>query len=106
MYYFLAIFKENETDIKIITEESVVDDNHVSLPSNNYVKSLAEEIIELSHQNNLFHNDIKRIGLKIDDPELIGYNTVESLKSDMASTFGFEAIIHNDYEDLLVQLIK
>lgn len=65
MYYFLAIFKENETDIKIITEEKV-----------------------------------------IDDPELIGYNTVESLKSDMVSTFGFEAIIHNDYEDLLVQLIK
>jgi hypothetical protein len=26
MYYFLAIFKENETDIKIITEEKVIDD--------------------------------------------------------------------------------
>lgn len=49
MYYFLAIFKENETDIKIITEEKVIDDKNVSLPSNNYVKSLAEEIIELSH---------------------------------------------------------
>ena len=42
MYYFLAIFKENETDIKIITEEKVIDDKNVSLPSNNYVKSLAD----------------------------------------------------------------
>ena len=106
MYYFLAIFKENETDIKIITEEKIIDDKNVSLPSNNYVKSLAEEIIELSHQNNLFHNDIQRIGLQIDDPERIGYITVETLKDDMESTFGFEAIIHNNYDDLLSQLIK
>ncbi len=106
MYYFLAIFKENETDIKIITEESVVDDKNVSLPRDNYVQALAEEIIELSHQNNLFHNDLKGIGLNIENPELIGYNSIESLKRDMESTFGFEAIIHNDYEDLLVQLIK
>ncbi|MBU0439323.1 hypothetical protein [Staphylococcus succinus] len=106
MYYFLAIFKEKETDIKIITEQSVVDDKSVSVPSNHYVKSLAEEIIELSHQNNLFHNDIKRIGLKIDNPEQIGYDTVQSLKHDMEKTFGFEAIIHNNYEELLVQLIK
>lgn len=106
MYYFLAVFKENETDIKIITEHRVVDDKHVSLPTNNYVKSLAEEIIDLSHQNNLFHNDIKRIGLKIDDPEFIGYDTITTLKNDMESTFGFEAIIHNEYEELLVQLIK
>ena len=30
MYYFLAIFKENETDIKIITEKKVIDDKNVS----------------------------------------------------------------------------
>ncbi|WP_210137605.1 hypothetical protein [Staphylococcus sp. GDH8C109P] len=106
MNYFLAIFKGKETDIKIITETKVIDEKSVSVPSHNYVKSLAEEIIELSHQNNLFHNDIKGIGLNIDDPEHIGYNSVESLKNDMTSTFGFEAIINNDYEDLLVQLMK
>lgn len=106
MYYFLAIFKEDETDIKIITEHRVVDDKLVTLPSNNYVKSLAEEIINLSHQNNLFHNDIKRIGLKIEKPGLIGYETVETLKTDLETKFGFEAIINNDYEKLLEQLIK
>ena len=106
MYYFLAIFKEDETDIKIITEHRVVDDKLVTLPNNNYVKSLAEEIINLSHQNNLFHNDIKKIGLKIDNPEAINYDTVTTLKYDMESTFGFEAIIHDDREDLLIQLIK
>ena len=106
MNYFLAIFKGKETDIKIITETKVIDEKSVSVPSQNYVKSLAEEIIELSHQNNLFHNDIKSIGLSIDNPEHIGYNSVASLKHDMTSTFGFEAIIDNDYEELLVQLMK
>ncbi len=106
MYYFLAIFKGKETDIKIITEAKVIDEKNVSVLSHNYVKALAEEIIELSHQNNLFHNDIKSIGLSIDNPEHIGYNSVASLKHDMTSTFGFEAIIDNDYEELLVQLMK
>ncbi|MGD6769345.1 hypothetical protein VQ049_03170 [Staphylococcus arlettae] len=106
MNYFLALYKGNETEIKIISEESVLDDKNVSLSNNDYVKSLANEIIELSHQNNLFHNDIQRIGLQIDDPEPIGYITVETLKDDMESTFGFEAIIHNNYDDLLSQLIK
>ena len=106
MNYFLALYKGDETEIKIITEQSVIDDKNVSIPSNNYVKSLASEIIELSHQNNLFHNDIQSIGLQIDSLELIGYNTVKSLKDDMTSTFGFEAIIHNNYDDLLSKLIK
>src|SRR5699024_12881598 len=106
MYYFLAIFKGKETDIKIITEAKVIDEKNVSVPSHNYVKALAEEIIELSHQNNLFHNDIKSIGLSIDNTEHIGYNCVASFKHDMTSTFGFEAIIDYDYEEMLVQLMK
>src|SRR5699024_5526313 len=106
MYYFLAILKGKETDIKIITEAKVIDEKNVSTLTHNYVKALAEEIIEISHQNNLLHNNIKSIGLSIDNPEHISYNSVASLKHDMTSTFGFEAIIDNDYEELLVQLMK
>ncbi|PTK89539.1 hypothetical protein [Staphylococcus gallinarum] len=105
MYYFLAIYNGNQTEIKIITENSSIDNKKLSI-KNNYVKSLADEIINLSHQNNLFHNDIKRIGLKIEEPGLIGYETVETLKTDLETKFGFEAIINNDYEKLLEQLIK
>src|SRR5699024_4802061 len=105
MYYFLAIFKGKETDIKIITEAKVIDEKNVSVPSHNYVKTLTEDIIEVSNQNKLINNDIKSIGLSIDNPEHIGYNSVALLKHDMTSTFGFEAIIDNDYEELLVQLM-
>ena len=106
MNYFLAIVNEHATDIKIITEDKVLDDKLVSLPNNEYVRALADEIIELSHQNNLYHNDIKRIGLKVDDISLIGYGDIKSLHRDLESTFGFEAVINDDYEALLVQLTK
>ncbi|MFQ3845014.1 hypothetical protein AABD41_10785 [Staphylococcus pseudoxylosus] len=106
MYYFVAIFKDNETEIQIISEESIIDDKHITIPNDNYVNALAEEIIELSHQNQLYHNDIKRIGLCINDYKVVGYDTIDALQKDLASTFGFEAIIDNNYEHLLAALIK
>ncbi len=106
MYYFVAIFKDNETEIQIVSEESIIDDKRITIPNENYVNALAEEIIELSHQNQLYHNDIKRIGLCINDYTLVGYDTMDALQKDLASTFGFEAIIDNNYEHLLAALIK
>ncbi|PHK48474.1 hypothetical protein [Staphylococcus edaphicus] len=106
MYAFLAIQKEHETIIKIITEATVVDSKQVALSSNPYVQSLADAMIELSHENNLFHNDIQRIGLNIGNIEAIGYDTHELLKSDLEATFGFEAIVQSDYEALLNRLIQ
>ncbi|MBF0813838.1 hypothetical protein IR133_08915 [Staphylococcus saprophyticus] len=106
MYYFVAIFKDNETEIQIISEESIIDDKRITIPNENYVNALAEEIIELAHQNQLYHNDIKRIGLSINDYKVIGYDTMDELQKDLASTFGFEAIIDNNYEHLLAKLIK
>ncbi|MGW7976779.1 hypothetical protein BU116_04195 [Staphylococcus xylosus] len=106
MYYFVAIFKDNETEIQIISEESIIDDKRITIPNENYVNALAEEIIELSHQNQLYHNDIKRIGLSINDYKVVGYDTMDELQKDLASTFGFEAIIDNNYEHLLTKLVK
>ncbi|CEF19851.1 hypothetical protein [Staphylococcus xylosus] len=106
MYYFVAILKDNETEIQIISEENIIDDKRITIPNKNYVHALAEEIIELSHQNQLYHNDIKRIGLCTNDYKVVGYDTTEALQKDLASTFGFEAIIDNNYEHLLAKLIK
>lgn len=106
MYYFVAILKDNETEIQIISEENIIDDKHITIPNKNYVHALAEEIIELSHQNQLYHNDIKRIGLCTNEYKVVGYDTTEALQKDLASTFGFEAIIDNNYEHLLAKLIK
>ncbi len=38
--------------------------------------------------------------------KVVGYDTTEVLQKDLASTFGFEAIIDNNYEHLLAKLIK
>ncbi|KTT85811.1 hypothetical protein RSA37_11300, partial [Mammaliicoccus sciuri] len=68
------------------------------------VEYLAKAIIELSHRNSLFHNDINGIGLLISNIGEIYYKDINRLKNDLESTFGFKAIIESNYETLILNL--
>ncbi|KTT86816.1 hypothetical protein RSA37_11640, partial [Mammaliicoccus sciuri] len=68
------------------------------------VEYLAKSIIELSHQNNLYNNDIQGIGLLISNINEIHYKDINRLKNDLESTFGFKAIIESNYDTLIFNL--
>lgn len=104
MYYFLASYNGDTTTISIITKEKVIDEKETYINVDNYVEYLARAIIELSHRNSLFHNDINGIGLLISNIGEIYYKDINRLKNDLESTFGFKAIIESNYETLILNL--
>lgn len=104
MYYFLASYNGDTTTISIITKEKVIDEKETYINVDNYVESLAKAIIELSHRNSLFHNDINGIGLLISNIGEIYYKDINRLKNDLESTFGFKAIIESKYDTLILNL--
>ncbi|PTI75178.1 hypothetical protein BU064_11740 [Staphylococcus succinus] len=107
MQYFVANFSNLETQLSIIDDKNkTIDQQTVQIAPENYVKDLAQYLIELSHQNNLYHDDIKGIGLRMSDIELIHYDDKSSLIEALENTFGFKAIIHAHYETLINQLTK
>ncbi|MEB7462798.1 hypothetical protein [Staphylococcus succinus] len=107
MQYFVANFSNLETQLSIIDDNNkTIDQQTVQIATENYVKDLAHYLIELSHQNNLYHDDIKGIGLCITDVELIHYDNKARLIEDLENTFGFKAIINAHHETLINQLTK
>ncbi|PNZ57902.1 hypothetical protein CD110_10605 [Staphylococcus casei] len=107
MQYFVANFSNLETQLSIIDDKNkTIDQQTVQIAPENYVKDLAQYLIELSHQNNLYHDDIKGIGLRMSDIELIHYEDKARLIEALENTFGFKAIIHAHYETLINQLTK
>lgn len=107
MNYFLAEYDQLETKISIITDEhKVIDSKKVNISDENYIQHLAQELIELSHDNKLYHNDITGIGMKIEDYHSIYFNNEKQLKKELESVFGFKAFVNRNYKELLSQLIN
>ncbi|WP_323703466.1 hypothetical protein [Mammaliicoccus sp. Dog046] len=107
MNYFLANYQQSKTELNIITDTgNTIASKEVELSDKDYVKQLAKEIIELSHEYDLYHNDLNGIGLVIKDFKDIHYTSEASLISDLESTFGFKAVVDSDSESLISTLTK
>lgn len=107
MQYFVADFFNPNTQLSIIDGQGeIIDQQTVRIEPTQYVNQLAEYIIELSHENHLYHDDIKAIGLNITDIESINYTDLEQLKADLESKFGFSAIVDKDHDTLVKSLVE
>lgn len=107
MQYFVADFLNPNTQLSIIDGQGeIIDQQTVRIEPTEYVNQLAEYIIELSHENHLYHDDIKAIGLSITDISAINYSELAQLKTDLESKFGFSAYIEQDHDNLVHSLIQ
>jgi hypothetical protein len=107
MNYFVAQFGAEETKLVIIDKhKKVIDSSFATLDDNNYVKQLADSLIELAHKNDLYHDDLNGIGLIINDIKQINYFDNEALINDLESTFNFKAILEDNYDALIDNIVK
>lgn len=107
MNYFVAQFGAEETKLVIIDKhKKVIDSSFATLDDNNYVKQLADSLIELAHKNDLYHDDLNGIGLIINDIKQINYFDNKTLINDLESTFNFKAILEDNYDALIDNIVK
>ncbi|HJF66722.1 hypothetical protein [Staphylococcus kloosii] len=107
MNYFVAQFGAEETKLVIIDKhKKVIDSSSATLDDNNYVKQLADSLIELAHKNDLYHDDLNGIGLIINDIKQINYFDNKTLINDLESTFNFKAILEDNYDALIDNIVK
>ena len=86
MQYFVADFLNPNTQLSIIDGKGeIIDQQTVRLEPSEYVNQLAEYLIELSHENHLYHDDIKAIGLSIENVNSIDYTDVTQLVTELES---------------------
>lgn len=107
MNYFVAQFGAEETKLVIIDKhKKVIDSSSATLDDNNYVKQLADSLIELAHKNDLYHDDLNGIGLIINDIKQINYFDNKTLINDLEFTFNFKAILEDNYDALIDNIVK
>ncbi|WP_152655705.1 hypothetical protein [Oceanobacillus sp. CFH 90083] len=105
MYIFLAEYKGSITTISILSHDSkIIATRDVTISSTDYVQTLTKELIELSHEQELYHNDISGIGVVI-DYSIINYTSEAALITDLESSFGFKSIVNSNRSTVVESLL-
>lgn len=89
MHYFYAEYAPMTT-ISILTpngDEKA--SRQVSIFKESFVNDLTEKMIKLSHEQNLYHNDIFAIGVVIDAEQMLGRQSKEQLQQELEASFSF-----------------
>ncbi|GAB2535872.1 hypothetical protein GCM10026983_04100 [Gracilibacillus alcaliphilus] len=96
MQAFLAKYQRNESTISIINEfGETIASRIVHLPLERLVASLTEEIVNLSHEHGLYHEDISAIGLAV-NIENTPYSSKERLVKALEDSFRLKALVDAD----------
>src|SRR5699024_1874287 len=106
MHYFYAEYGPMTT-ISILTlngDEKA--SRQVSVSKESFVNDLTEKMIELSHEQNLYHDDIFAIGVVVDAVETLGKESKEQLHQELEDSFGFTAFIDSDKKVVLKKLLE
>ncbi|PWU67332.1 MULTISPECIES: hypothetical protein [Gracilibacillus] len=91
MYSFLAEYSPTCTALSILDKDGMtLVTREVHIPKPSFVKILTREMIQLAHEQQLFHNDISKIGVVIDSVESLNIK-IEQFIEDLETSFGFQA---------------
>jgi len=106
MHGFLAQFQLERSKISIINDNGeTIAKKYVFIPKENFINNLTTEMIELSHEHNLFHNDIAGIGL-ISNVSDVKYSSKDKLIQDLENSFSFKAIVESTVESTKEKLLS
>ncbi|SFA93919.1 hypothetical protein SAMN04488072_10428 [Lentibacillus halodurans] len=107
MHGFLAEYVSSTTKISIINADGkITASQEVLIPKDSYVQILTKEMIEFSHEQKLYHNDIFAIGVAVDPVDTLGFQSYEQFKKELESSFGFSAVVDPDMDNVKKQLLS
>lgn len=106
MHCFLAEYAPIETTISILASNGDVNASRkVSISKESFINDLTKKMIELSHEQGLYHHDIFAIGVVVDAKEMLGRGS-EQLQKELASSFGFTSVVDSDENIVRKKLLQ
>ncbi|WP_077324097.1 hypothetical protein [Virgibacillus siamensis] len=106
MHYFYAEYGPITT-ISILTPNGDKKaSRQVSVSKESFVNDLTEKMIELSHEQNLYHNDICAIGVVVDATEMLNWESKKQLQQELEASFSFTAVVDPDKKVVLKKLLE
>lgn len=96
MYCFFAEYAPLTTISILTSNGDVKASRKVFVSKETFVNNLTEKMIELSHEQGLYHNDIFAIGVVVDAEEMLGQESKEQLQKDLEASFGFTSVVDSD----------
>lgn len=101
MHVFLAEYSFSATTISILDKSGYLKASRdVYIPIDSFVKTLTSELIDLSHEQNLYHNDIFAMGLVVSGSAKLHWESNQKLQEKLKSSFGFPAVV-GPYKELV-----
>ncbi|WP_080875962.1 hypothetical protein [Oceanobacillus timonensis] len=106
MHCFLAEYAPTETTISILASTGDVNASRkVSISKASFVNDLTKEMIELSHEQGLYHHDIFAIGVVVDAKEMLERES-EQLQKELVSSFRFTSVVDPDEKFVRKKLLQ
>jgi|SRR5699024_1384730 len=95
MYGFFAEYVSPEkTVISILDPDGkTIASRDVRIAKASFIQSLTNEMITLSHEQELYHNDIFGIGIIVNPTRTLEWETEQQFKRDVEASFGFKAFV-------------
>lgn len=95
MYGFFAEYVSPEkTMISILDPNgNTIASRDVRIAKTSFIQSLTNEMITLSHEQELYHNDIVGIGIIVNPTKTLEWETEQQFKRDVEASFGFKAFV-------------
>ncbi|MFD1067073.1 hypothetical protein [Oceanobacillus locisalsi] len=106
MHCFLAEYAPKETTISILASTGDVNASRkVYISQASFVTDLTNKMIELSHEQGLYHHDIFAIGVIVDAKEMLGRES-KQLQQELASSFGFTSVVDSNENIVRKKLLQ
>ncbi|WP_411954333.1 hypothetical protein ACKXGF_14145 [Alkalibacillus sp. S2W] len=106
MHIFLAEYKSSTTTISILDQKGkAIANRDVEIPEYSFVNKLTKELIELSHEQELYHDDIFGIGV-VANYGTLKFQSKEEFQQHLESSFGFLAVVDVNKENVIENLLS
>jgi len=108
MYGFFAEYVSSQKTILFIldSEGNTIASRDVQIGKETFVQSLTSDMIDFSHEQDLYHNDIFAIGVVVNPTKSLGWETEKQFQKEVEKFFGFSAIVGEDSNKVIKRLLS
>jgi|SRR5699024_1058805 len=107
MHSFFAVISSSSATISILDQHGTVEaERKIDIARQSLVRDFTEKMIDLSHEQELYHNDISAIGVIADPTRDLGWDSEQQFKQDLEASFGFPAIVGLNENEVKSELVS
>src|SRR5699024_3414025 len=88
------------------SEGNTIASRDVQIGKETFVQSLTSDMVDLSNEQDLYHNDIFAFEVVVNQNKSIGWETEQQFQKEIEKSFGFFAIVGEDPNKVAERLLS